>query len=158
MSALGIRHVGENIADILANKFENLDNLLSASVEELENVEGIGHEIAKSIRCFFDQEENRKTIQKISDGGVQISSVKKTEEKEKGSLQGKIFVLTGTLEGMTRDQAKKAIESAGGKVTGSVSKNTDYVVAGESSGSKIDKAKQLGIEIIDEAALKDLIK
>jgi len=158
LSALGIRHVGENIADILANKFGNLDKILSASVEELENVEGIGHEIAKSIRGFFDQDENRKTIQKILDGGVQISSVQKTEEKEKGSLQGKVFVLTGTLEGMTRDQAKAAIESAGGKVTGSVSKNTDYVVAGESPGSKIDKAKKLGIEIIDEEALKDLIK
>jgi len=158
ISALGIRHVGENIADILADKFGNLDNLLSASVEQLEDVEGIGHEIAKSIRRFFDQDENRKTIQKILDGGVQISSVQKTEDKKKGALQGKVFVLTGTLEGMTRDQAKTAIESAGGKVTGSVSKKTDYVVAGESPGSKIDKAKQLGIEIIDEAALKDLIK
>jgi DNA ligase (NAD+) len=152
--ALGIRHVGENIADILATRFEHIDRLFSASLDELKAVEGIGPEIAESVRHFFEQDDNRKTVRQILDSGVQIISEAKPETRH---LKGKSFVLTGTLEGMTRNEAKKRIEDAGGKVVGSVSRNTDYLVAGKSPGSKLDKAKELGIRVINEAEFLELI-
>jgi DNA ligase (NAD+) len=152
--ALGIRHVGEHVAVLLADHFRNLESLFGSASEDLTAIEGIGPVVAESIASYFSQEENLDTIDRIIESGVQI--VFETQKKT-GRLDGKIFVLTGTLEGMTRKQAKEMIEAAGGKVSGSVSRNTDYVVAGESAGSKLLKARELGIQIIDEAAFKEMM-
>ncbi|GBC59230.1 NAD-dependent DNA ligase LigA [Desulfonema ishimotonii] len=153
--ALGIRHVGESIAGILADRFQSLEKLVEATtVEELEAVEGIGSEIARSFRHFFDQPENRKTLERLLQSGVELQF---KDSGQKAELAGKTFVLTGTLEGMSRSEAKKRIEAAGGKVTGSVSQKTDYVVAGEKAGSKLDKAQKLNIEILDEDAFKRMM-
>lgn len=152
--ALGIRHVGENVADLLTTQFDTMDELSAATHEALEAIEGVGPEIAESIRHFFDQDENRKTIQRISESGVTI--IQKTKPTGK-SLAGKVFVLTGTFEGMTRSQAKKRIEAAGGKVTGSVSRKTDYLIAGESPGSKLDKAEKLGVSVMDFQAFLSVV-
>jgi DNA ligase (NAD+) len=152
--ALGIRHVGEHVAALLADHFHDLDALMDCAQEELEAIEGIGPIVAKSIANFFGQAKNRNSVAALLNSGVQIKieSAKKT-----GALDGKVFVLTGTLKRLTRSQAKDLIQSAGGKISGSVSRNTDYVVAGESPGSKLTKAKELGVEVIDEAAFKDLL-
>ncbi len=152
--ALGIRHVGEHVAVLLAANFESLEALASCSIEDLVAVDGIGPVVAKSIASFFSREENLIVVHRILDSGVQIEfEVKKTI----GLLDGKVFVLTGTLESMTRQQAKEMITAAGGKVSGSVSRNTDFVVAGESAGSKLAKARELGIQIIDEVALREML-
>ncbi len=152
--ALGIRHAGEHIAKILADKFKNLEKLLSATQDELEAVEGIGSVVAENVAVFFRQSENLRLVNRIINSGVKIF-----EEVESGkkSLEGKIFVLTGTLEKMTRSKAKKDIETAGGKVGSSVSKNTDYLVAGKSPGSKLERAKELKINIIDESILEKML-
>ena len=152
--ALGIRHVGEYIAKILAQNFENLSQLMKASRDELEAIEGIGPVVAESIENFFDQLENRTTVSQLLQSGIQI--VKSTHETAQ-ALEGKVFVLTGTLAGLTRRQAKEMIESAGGKVSSTVSRNTDYLVTGESAGSKLRRAQALGINIIDESAFKELL-
>jgi DNA ligase (NAD+) len=152
--ALGIRHVGEYVAVLLAANFESLEALASCSIEDLVAVDGIGPVVAKSIASFFNREENLIVVHRILDSGVQIEfEVKKTISL----LDGKLFVLTGTLESMTRQQAKEMITAAGGKVSGSVSRNTDFVVAGESAGSKLAKARELGIQIIDEVALREML-
>jgi len=152
--ALGIRHVGEHVAVLLAAHFESLGALANCSIEDLVAVEGIGPVVAKSIANFFSREENMLIVDRILDSGVQIAfEVKKTI----GLLDSKVFVLTGTLESMTRRQAKEMITAAGGKVSGSVSRNTDFVVAGESAGSKLAKARELGIQIIDEVALREML-
>ena len=152
--ALGIRHVGEHVAVLLAGHFEDLKSLASCSREALTAIDGIGPVVAESIASYFSRQENLNTIDRIIESGVQIvfESPKKT-----GRLDGRIFVLTGTLESMTRRQAKEMIEAAGGKVSGSVSRNTDYVVAGEAAGSKLVKARELDIQIIDEAAFKEMM-
>jgi len=153
--ALGIRHVGEGVADILADKFGTTEKLSAANTDELEAIEGIGPEIAESIRHFFDQEENLKTVQRILNSGVQIVSERKSESEHLG---GKVFVLTGTLESMGRSEVRRIIQDAGGKVTGSVSRNTDYLVAGKDPGTKLDKAEKLGnIRIMDESEFKKMI-
>ena len=149
--SLGIRHVGEHVAGILATTFGSLEKLISATVEKLTGVDGVGPVVAKSIQDFFKQDENRNAVNNIVSGGVQILG--ETPRKQ-GRLEGKVFVLTGTLETLTRSQAKKIIETAGGKVTGSVSRNTDYLVAGASPGSKLQRATELGVRIIDEETLR----
>jgi DNA ligase (NAD+) len=153
--AIGIRHVGQHTATILAAHYKNLDALYNASAEELEAIEGIGPVVASSIAEFFSREENRQTIQAMLDSGVEIQTA--AEGPESGQLAGRTFVLTGKLETMTRDVAKQQIEAAGGKVTGSVSSKTDYVVAGESPGSKMDKAKALGVAVLSESDFKALV-
>ncbi len=152
--ALGIRHAGEHIAKILADRFKNLEKLLSATQDDLKAVEGIGSVVAESVTVFFRQSENLKVVNRIMDSGVKIF-----EEIESGKkpLEGKVFVLTGALENMTRSKAKKNIETAGGKVSASVSKNTDYLVAGKSPGSKLDQAKKLKVNIIDESILEKML-
>jgi len=153
--SLGIRHVGENIAQIIADHFQMIDKILSAKAADFEAIGGIGSEIAQSLERFFSDEKNRNTIQHIMDDGVKLTAppaLSLTQER----FRGKVFVLTGTLENMTRSQAKALIEKSGGKVTDSVSKNTSFVVAGASPGSKLDKAKKLGIPIIDEKTLKEM--
>jgi len=151
--SLGIRHVGEHVAKILAARFQCLDELYSVSVETLSDVEGIGPVVAESIAHFFSQVENRNTIARILDGGINIEYA---QGIKKSVLDGKIFVLTGTLQNLPRSRAKAMIEEAGGRVSGSVSRRTDYLVAGKSPGAKLEKARKMGVAIIDAAELRIL--
>jgi DNA ligase (NAD+) len=151
---LGIRFVGERTAQFLAEHFGSLDAIMKASAEELEEVNEVGPRIAESIVEFFSDEHNRKLVSDLRKAGLTFTG----QKKEKGTrLAGKTFVLTGTLERHTRDEAKKMIEDAGGRVSGSVSKKTDYVVAGSDAGSKLDKARELGVSVIGEAELEGLL-
>ena len=150
---LGIRFVGERTAQFLAEHFGSIDALMKSSEEELLEVEEVGPRIAASIFEFFREPKNRELIEQLRKAGVSFTG----KRKERGTkLTGKTFVLTGTLAHMTRDEAKKLIEDAGGRVAGSVSKKTDYVVAGTDAGSKLDKAKELGVAVIDEDEMKKL--
>ncbi len=145
--ALGIRHVGEHIAQILASAIKTLERLVGASKEELEAVRGIGKEISQSVRAFFENPENRRNIQRMLRAGVTLET---DEAPISEPLAGRTFVLTGALDSMTRSQAKARIEALGGKVSSSVSRKTAYVVAGKDPGSKFDKAKEIGVKILDE--------
>jgi len=151
---LGIRHVGEHVAKILAEKLKRLDNLFSATQEDLSTIEGIGPVVAESVSMFYEQAENRKSVDRILKSGVEIY---RDFSSGKRRLEGKVFVLTGTLDSMHRSIAKKTIESSGGKVTGSVSRNTDFIVVGKSPGSKLDRAQALGVKIVDEATFRKMI-
>ena len=153
---LGIRHVGERTAQILAQHYGSMMRVAEASKEELENIFEIGPVVADSIHHFFSQPENRKVIEKLNHSGVSLES--KTTKKTSSNFRGLQFVLTGKLPDLTRDEAAQLIEQHGGRVTTSVSKKTDYVVAGEEAGSKLDKAKELGIKIIDEKAFRELLE
>jgi DNA ligase (NAD+) len=151
---LGIRMVGERTAQFLAEHFGSMEAIENASVEELQNVGEVGPKIAESIAEFFSNPANRKLVDRLRQAKLTL----KGEKKERGTkLAGKTFVLTGTLAHFTRDEAKKMIEEAGGKVAGSVSKKTDYVVAGSDAGSKLDKAKELGVAVIDEKEMEKLV-
>jgi DNA ligase (NAD+) len=151
---LGIRFVGERTAQFLAEHFGSLDAIMNASAEQLEEVNEVGPRIAESIVEFFGDEHNRKLVSDLRKAGLTFAG----QKKEKGTkLTGKTFVLTGTLERHTRDEAKKMIEDAGGRVSGSVSKKTDYVVAGSDAGSKLDKARELGVSVIGEEELEGLV-
>ena len=150
---LGISMVGERTAQFLAEHFGSMESLANASVEELQNVGEVGPKIAESIAEFFSNPANRELVKRLEKAGLKFTG----QKKERGTkLAGKTFVLTGTLAKYTRDEAKKMIEDAGGKVTGSVSKKTDYVVAGTDAGSKLDKAKELGVAVIDEKEMEKL--
>jgi DNA ligase (NAD+) len=152
---LGIRMVGERTAQFLAEHFGSMEALSIASVEELQDVNEVGPRIAESIVEFFSNAANRKLVERLGEAGLTF----KGKRKERGTkVAGKTFVLTGTLPKLTRDEAKKMIEDAGGKVTGSVSKKTDYVVAGADAGSKLDKAKELGVAVIDEKEMEALVR
>lgn len=151
---LGIRHVGETMAGLLAERFPDLNDLMSQSSDTLLQTGGIGDVIAESITRFFSKPENRETIDRLLASGIQLQS---EAPKNSRHLEGKTFVLTGTLSNLTRNQAKSMIESAGGKVAGSVSRNTGYVVAGDEAGSKLDQARKLGIPVIDETELMQMI-
>ncbi len=151
---LGIRMVGERTAQFLAEHFGSMDALEKAGIEELQGVNEVGPKIAESIAEFFSIQANRDLVARLHQAELKFSG----QKKERGTkLAGKTFVLTGTLAKFTRDEAKKMIEDAGGKVTGSVSKKTDYVVAGAEAGSKLDKAKELGVAVIDEADMEELL-
>jgi DNA ligase (NAD+) len=151
---LGIRFVGERTAQFLAEHFGSLDAIMKASAEELEEVNEVGPRIAESIVEFFGDEHNRKLVDDLRDADLKFTG----QKKEKGTkLAGKTFVLTGTLERHTRDEAKKMIEDEGGRVSGSVSKKTDYVVAGSDAGSKLDKARELKVSVIGEEELEKLV-
>ena len=152
---LGIRFVGERTAEFLAQHFGSLDAMIEAGVEELQEVNEVGPRIAESIYNFFQEPKNRELVDQLRKAGLQFHGTK----KERGTkLQGKTFVITGTLANYSRDETKKMIEDAGGKVTGSVSKKTDYVVAGADPGSKLDKARELSVNVIGENELVALLK
>jgi DNA ligase (NAD+) len=160
---LGIRFVGERTAEFLAQHFGSLDDIIAAATlsdeaeatAKLEEVEEVGPRIAASIREFFLERKNLELIDRLRKAGLRFRG----EKKKRGTaLAGKTFVLTGTLEHHTRDEAKARIEAAGGRVSGSVSKKTDYVVAGAEAGSKLDKARELGINVISEKEMEALLR
>ena len=153
---LGIRHVGDRTASLLADHFGSLDAIASASTEELEQVEEVGPRIAESIRNFFGASMNRDLVQRLRGHGLRFQE-DAGDDREPHPFAGRVFVLTGTLDGMTRDEARARIDEAGGKVGGSVSRNTDFVVAGDKPGSKLRKAEQLGVVVIDEAGLLEIL-
>ncbi len=156
--ALGIRNVGEATAADLARHFGSLDRLAQASEEELQQVQDVGPVVAMSIRRFFTEPHNLEVIKQLRAGGVNWEEGAPAPGKKAGAFEGKTFVLTGTLPSMTREEARERIESHGGKVAGSVSKKTDFVVAGDEAGSKLDKARELGIAIVDEAGLRKMFE
>ncbi len=155
LMGLGIRFVGERTAELLAEEFGSMDALMAASAEELERVEEVGPRISQAILEFFAHAKNRELVESLRASGVNMTAEKKQRSAQ---LAGLTFVLTGTLPTLTRDQAKEKIEAAGGKTAGSVSKKTSYVVAGEEAGSKMDKARELKVPVIDEAGLMRLLE
>ena len=154
---LGIRHVGEATAKDLARHFGSLDRIMDARVEELLEVNDVGPVVAQSIRTFFDQPHNREVVEQLRAAGVHWPEGEGRASDAPRPLLGKTLVLTGTLPTLSRDEAKEMIEAAGGKVAGSVSKKTHYVVAGAEAGSKLAKAEELGVPVLDEAGLKALL-
>jgi DNA ligase (NAD+) len=151
---LGIRFVGERTGQLLAEHFGSMSELMKASAEELEAVNEVGPKVAQAIVEFFAVEKNLQLVRDLESLGLVMTA----ERRVVGTaLAGLTFVLTGTLPTLTRDEAKLKIEAAGGKVSGSVSKKTDYVVAGEEAGSKLDKATSLGVKVVDEAGLLGLL-
>jgi DNA ligase (NAD+) len=148
--ALGILHVGEHIAKLLAGEFSTLEELAQASLEMLTAIKGIGEEIASSIVKFFQQKGNQKVIQKLKEYGVEYPSRQARSRQKDPKFEGKTFVFTGGLKTMSRDEAESRVEALGGKASSSVSKKTHYVVAGEDPGSKVEKAKALGVKILSE--------
>jgi DNA ligase (NAD+) len=156
--ALGIRHVGERTAGILAHELGSLERLASATVEELDAIPEIGLTVAESVHDWFDDEGNRALCDRLRAAGIKTEIERRSDTKVDERFAGKQFVLTGTLESFTRDEARALIEARGGRVNSSVSKKTDYVVAGEAAGSKLDKAQSLGVTVLEEAAFKDMLE
>jgi DNA ligase (NAD+) len=156
--ALGIRHVGERTAGILAHDMGSLERLTSATVEELDAIPEIGLTVAESVRDWFDDEGNRALCDRLRAAGVKTEAARRSSAKADERFAGKQFVLTGTLESFTRDEARALIEARGGRVNSSVSKKTDYVVAGEAAGSKLDKAEALGVTVLDETMFKEMLE
>jgi DNA ligase (NAD+) len=152
--ALGIRFVGERTAQLLAEAFGSMDALVEASIEELQAVDEVGPRVAEAIHEFFAEEKNRQLLQKLRQAGLTFTAEKKRKSSQ---LEGMTFVLTGTMADLTREEAKARIEAAGGRVSGSVSKKTSYVVAGEEAGSKLDKARELKVPVIEQAQLLELL-
>jgi DNA ligase (NAD+) len=152
---LGLRFVGERTAQLLAAHFGSMDALMAASAEELEAVNEVGPRVSQAILEFFDERRNRELVERLRAAGLTFTAEKRVTTS---TLEGLTFVLTGTLPNLTRELAKEKIESAGGRVSGSVSKKTSYVVAGEEAGSKLDKATSLGVTVLDEAGLLELLE
>src|SRR5438309_2971745 len=157
LDALGIRMVGERVAGVLASHFGSMSRVQEASVTELTEIRGIGEEIAESVRKFFDDESNAEVIRRLGVAGVAMSQPGFQADAPR-PLGGQTLVLTGTLQSLTRDAARERIERLGGRVTSSVSKKTSYVVVGEAAGSKADDARRLGVTILDEATLLELLQ
>jgi DNA ligase (NAD+) len=156
--ALGIRHIGEKAAATLARYLRTIDRVLDASADELQTVPEIGPVVAASVRMFAGEPRNRELIERLKQAGVNVSShAPEPTTEAPGPLAGKVFVLTGTLSSMTREQAKEAIEASGARVSSAVSRKSSYVVAGTDAGSKLEKARQLGVETLDEEAFLKLI-
>jgi DNA ligase (NAD+) len=155
INGLGIPFVGERTAQILASHFGSLDAIASASAETLQEANEIGPKVSDAIRQFFAEERNRELIERLRSAGLTFTGPK--HARAEGPLKGITFVLTGTLPTLKRQEAKDRIEAAGGSVAGSVSNKTNYVVAGDDAGSKLDKAHQLNVPVIDEATLLTLL-
>ena len=155
ITSLGIRHVGVKAAKVLAKQYNSIDNLSNATIEELNQIEDIGPIVANSIKEFFEQQQTKDLISRLKQAGV--NTVRLKEENTDNRFEGQVFVLTGGLEDYTREEALNIIEKFGGKVSNSVSKKTNYVIAGDNSGSKLLKAQDLGIKIIDETEFKKMI-
>jgi DNA ligase (NAD+) len=153
--ALGIRHVGERLAQVVAARFKSLDALARASADDLTGVEDVGPKVAESIRFFFAQPENKELIRRLREAGLNMSF--REERGAAGPLEGQSFVITGTLSGYTRDEAQELLERLGGRVGSSVSRNTTALIAGESPGSKLDKARELGVRVIGEREFLELV-
>ncbi|MBI5547831.1 MAG: NAD-dependent DNA ligase LigA, partial [Deltaproteobacteria bacterium] len=153
--ALGIRHVGEATAKALALTFPDVRRFYTLSAEELQAVRDVGPEVAASVYRFFQQEQNRAVIERLLGAGIVPEAEKAPEQS--GPFSGKTVVLTGGLSSLSRDDAKAEVEKRGGRVSGSVSKKTDLVVAGEDAGSKLAKAKELGVKVVDEAEFLKMI-
>lgn len=158
LNALGIPFVGERTAQILADYFGDLDKIATAMDDELQQADEIGPKVSHSIRTFFAQDQNKDLVERLRAAGLQFTGEIKRKQDKTGKLVGATLVLTGTLPNLSREEATALIEAEGGKVTGSVSKKTNYVVAGTEAGSKLDKAQALGIRILDEAALRELLE
>ena len=156
ITALGIRHVGSKASKTLAKKFKTIDNLAEADFETLSQIDDIGPIVANSIREFFMQEQTKDLIEKLKQAGV--NTVDDSEENKDNRFEEMTFVLTGTLQNYTRDEATDIIENFGGKTSSSVSKKTTYVLAGEEAGSKLDKAEKLGVTVITEEEFENMIK
>jgi len=156
ITALGIRHVGGKASKVLARKYKTMENLQNANFEQLSQINDIGEVMANSIIEFFMQEQTKDLIKKLKNAGVNMNCLE--EESDDKRFEGKTFVLTGSLELFTRKEAEDIIEKLGGKTSSSVSKKTDYVLAGEDAGSKLTKAQSLGINIISETDFKEMIK
>lgn len=156
ITALGIRHVGTKASKLLARKYKNIDNLMTAELEDLSAINDIGPIVATSIQEFFKQEQTKDLIEKLKEAGVNTQA--KEEENVDNRFEGKTFVLTGTLEKYTRGEASNLIEKFGGKTSGTVSKKTTYVLAGEEAGSKLTKAQNLGVTILSEADFEEMIR
>jgi DNA ligase (NAD+) len=155
---LGIRHVGEKAAATLSRRLRSLERVLDAPPEALESVSEIGPVVAASVRAFADEPHNRQLVARLKDAGVNMSSLApETDGTQVGRLAGKVFVLTGTLSSLTREQATDALERLGAKVAGSVSKKTHYLVAGTDAGTKLAKAQALGVPTLDEKEFLALI-
>jgi DNA ligase (NAD+) len=153
--AIGIRFVGERTAQLLAEHFGSMDKLREATAEELHEVEEVGPKVAQSIVEYFREERNSEVLEKLRRAGLKFEQKKR---RGGGSLEGRQFVLTGSLPDLSREEATRMIEEAGGRVTSSVSKKTDYVVVGADPGSKLEKARSLGTRILDEAGLRKLLR
>jgi DNA ligase (NAD+) len=156
LAALGIDGVGSTVAELLAAHFGTLDTLIAATPEQIDDVEGIGPILAGNIAAWFADEHNRHLIEKFKAAGLTFETTAPAIESNK--LAGLVFVLTGTLPTMTREAAESLIKSHGGKVGGSVSKKTSYLLMGEAAGSKADKARELGVKIITEPELLELLQ
>jgi len=159
LTGLGIRHVGEHVAELLAGEFGDIDELMKASAERLAQVEGIGRERGESIHKFFQSTAGRKAVEDLRSHGVKLTEDARPKPADIGGadLSGKTFVVTGTLARYSRDEIEDLIKTLGGKATGSVSKKTDYVVAGEKAGSKLDKAREFGVPVLSEDEFDKLI-
>jgi DNA ligase (NAD+) len=154
---LGIRHVGERGAVALARRFRTMDKLRQAALDELERVDDVGPVVARSVREWFDVESNQALVDRLGAARVSFEAVEPEETNLPGPLDGQTFVITGTLDGMTREEAQAALEALGAKVSGSVSRKTTKLFAGRDAGSKLTKAESLGIPVGDEAELLRII-
>ncbi|HZO84394.1 MAG TPA: helix-hairpin-helix domain-containing protein, partial [Verrucomicrobiae bacterium] len=155
---LGILHVGAGVAKSLGRNFASMEDLAAAGFDQLTNIDDVGEVIAQSLFAWFGDNKNRQLVERLRKAAVNMHSSAYQPSAPAGIFAGKTFVLTGTLPTLKREEAAARIEALGGKVSGSVSKKTDYVVAGEDAGSKLDKARQLGIKTLDEAEFLQLCK
>jgi len=159
LAGLAIQHVGDSVADLLAQEFGNMDALKSASVERLAQINGIGPILAESIHAYFHSPAGAKTIEELRDLGLKLSEdVRRAPTARAGAdLSGQTIVVTGTLKNYQREEIEQLIRKLGGKPTGSVSKNTTFVIAGDKAGSKLEKAQALGLKVVTEAEFDRLI-
>jgi DNA ligase (NAD+) len=157
LTALGIRYVGNIVASLLLDQYRSIDALAGAGAEQLQRIDGVGPQIAVAVAEWFNQEPNRVVLEKLRAAGLQFARSPESGPAGPGLLDGLTFVITGTLPSLSRDEATALIQAHGGKVTGSVSRNTNYLLAGEAAGSKLARATELGVQVIDEATLRAMI-